>query len=145
MEFTWIQGFIMSIKENKAIIRRYFDEVWNQGIIEVIDELVARDVSGQDAVIDETRTIEEVKELVVLFRTAFPDASYTVHDLIAEGDRVVARWSLTGTHRGTIYDLSPTGKRVSVNGILIFRLEDGKIVEYWGKIDYLGLMRQLSE
>ncbi len=135
----------MSIKDNKAIIRRYFDEVWNQGNMEVIDELVARDVSGQDAAIDETRTIETVKEVVVLLRTAFPDASYTIYDLIGENDKVVARWSLTGTHRGTYLDVSPTEKRVILKGIIIFRLEDGKIVEYWGEIDHLGLMRQLSE
>ena len=135
----------MSIKDNKAIIRRYFDEVFNQGNMEVVDELVARDVSGQDAAIDETRTIEDLKEVVVLFHTAFPDARYVIHDLIAEGDRVVARWSLTGTHRGTYLDVSPTEKRVILNGIIIYRLEDGKIVEYWGEIDHLGLMRQLSE
>ena len=135
----------MSTKENKAIIMRLFDEVFSQGNMEVIDELVAEDVSGQDAAIDETRTIDDVRRVVVLFRTAFPDASYTIHDLIAEGDRVVARWSLTGTHRGTYLDVSPTEKRVILKGILIYRLEDEKIVEYWGEIDHLGLMRQLSE
>ena len=135
----------MSIKDNKAIIRRLFDEVFNQGNMEVIDELVAEDVSGQDAAIDETRTIDAFRKVVVLFRTAFPDASYTIHDLIGESDRVVARWSLIGTHRGTFLDLSPTEKRVIVNGIIIYRLEDEKIVEYWGEFDQLGLMRQLSE
>ena len=90
MESTQIQGFIMSIKDNKTIIRRFFDEVWNQGNMEVIDELVAREVSGQDAAVGETRTIEAVKEVSVLFRTAFPDACYTIHDLIAEGDKAVA-------------------------------------------------------
>jgi steroid delta-isomerase-like uncharacterized protein len=123
----------MSIKDNKVIIRRFFDEVFNQGNMEVIDELVARDVSGQDAAIGETRTIEAVKEVAVLFRTAFPDASYVIHDLIAEGDKVVARWRLTGTHRGIFLDVLPTEKRVIMNGILIYRLEDGKIVEYWGE------------
>ena len=135
----------MATKENKAIIMRLFDEVFSQGNMEVIDELVAEDVSGQDAAIDETRTIDDVRRVVVLFRTAFPDACYTIHDLIAEGDRVVARWSLTGTHRGTYLDVSATEKRVILKGILIYRLEDEKIVEYWGEIDHLGLMRQFSE
>jgi steroid delta-isomerase-like uncharacterized protein len=135
----------MSVKNNKVIIRRFIDEVFTQGKMEVIDELVAEDVSGQDAAIDEARTIEAVRNVVVLFRTAFPDAVYTIHDLIAEGDRVVARWSLTGTHRGTYLNVSPTEKQVTVNGIIIYSLEDEKIVEYWGEIDHLGLMRQLSE
>jgi steroid delta-isomerase-like uncharacterized protein len=135
----------MSIEEKKVIIRRLFNEVFNQGNMEVIDELVARDVSGQDAAIDETRTIEAFKEVVELFRTAFPDGSYVIHDLIAEGDRVVARWSLTGTHNGTIFDVPPTEKRVTMNGIIIYHLEDEKIVEYWGEINHLDLMRQLSE
>jgi len=134
MKSIWVQGFIMSIKDNKAIIRRFFDEVWNQGNMEVIDELVAEDVRGQDAAVDETRTIEAVKNVVVLFHTAFPDASYTIYDLIGENDKVVARWSLTGTHRGTFLDVSPTEKQVIVNGIIIYRLEAGKIVEYWGEI-----------
>lgn len=135
----------MSIKNNKVIIKRLLDEVFFQGKMEVIDELVAEDVSGQDAAIDEARTIEAFRNVVDLFRTAFPDASYTIHDLIAEGDRVVARWSLTGTHRGTFLDISPTEKRVIMKGIIIYRLKDEKIVEYWGEIDHLGLMRQLSE
>jgi len=83
----------MFIKDNKAIIRWLFDEVFNQGNMEVIDELVAEDVRGQDAAIDETRTIHAFRKVVELFRTAFPDPSYTIYDLIAEGDRVVARWS----------------------------------------------------
>jgi len=69
-----------------------------------------------------------------LFHTAFPDASYTIYDLIGESDKVVARWSLTGTHRETFLGVSPTEKQVIVNGIIIYRLEDGKIVEYWGEI-----------
>ena len=124
----------MSNKDNKTIIRRLIDEVFYQGKMEIIGELVAEDVSGQDAVIEETRTIDDVRRVVVMFRTAFPDASYTMHDLIAEDDRVVARWSLIGTHKGTFLDVPPTEKRVIVNGIIIYRLEDGKIVEYWGEI-----------
>ena len=135
----------MSVKNNEVIIRRLFDEVFNQGKMEVIDELVAEDVSGQDAAIDETRTIEAFRQVVVLFRTAFPDAVYTIHDQIAEGDRVVARWSLIGTHRGTFLDVSPTEKQVILNGIIIYRLDDEKIVEYWGEFNQLSLLRQLSE
>ena len=134
----------MSVEANKAVIQRLFDEVFNQGNLEVVDEIVAEHVLGDDAAIDRTRSRQSFKQVVVLFQTAFPDAHYPLFDLIAEGDKVVARWGLRSTHRGMFMDVPPTGKPVSVDGIVIYRLEDQKIVEYWGSFDTLRLMKQIG-
>ena len=112
--------------------------------MEVIDEIVAKNVLGQDAAVDQTRSRENFRNTVVLFREAFPDAEYPLFDLVGEDDKVVARWGLRGTHRGVFMGVSPTGKTVRVDGIIIYRLKDEKIVEYWGSFDTLGLMQQLG-
>ncbi len=80
----------------------------------------------------------------MLFRTPFPDARFPLYDLIAEGDRVVARWGLQGSHRAEFMGVPPTGRRVEVTGMVIYRLAGGEIVEYWGNFDTLGLMQQLG-
>lgn len=135
----------MSVEANKAVIQRFFDEVFNQGNLEVVDEIVAEHVLGHDATSPEPkRGLESVKQVVILFQNAFLDPHYLLFDLIAEGDKVVARWGLRGTHRGMFMGVPPTEKPVSVNGIIIYRLEDHKIVEYWGTFDTLGLMQQLG-
>ena len=135
----------MSTEDNKGIIRRYFDEVFNQGKVNVIDEIIAENVLGHDATSREPKKgFENVKQVIILFHTAFPDAQYPLFDLLADGDKVVARWGLRGTHRGTFMGVAPTEKSVNVTGIIIYRLENQKIVEYWGNFDTLGMMQQLG-
>ena len=135
----------MSTDANKAVIRRLFADVFNRGDTDVVDELVGAEVLGHDPTSPEPRRgFASVKQVVVLFRTAFPDGRFPLEDLIAEGDKVVARWGLQGTHRGAFMGVGPTGKPVSVTGIAIYRLADGKIVEYWGNFDTLGLLQQLG-
>jgi steroid delta-isomerase-like uncharacterized protein len=135
----------VSAEANKAVIQRLFDEVFNHGNLEVVDEIVAENVLGHDATSPEPKHgCESVKQVVTLFQTAFPDARYLLFDLIGEDDRVVARWGLRGMRRGTFMGVPPTEKPVSVNGIIIYRLQDQKIVEYWGNFDTLGLMQQLG-
>jgi predicted ester cyclase len=135
----------MSTEVNKAVIRRLFEEVFNRGDVEVIDEIVAEEVIAHDATSDEPkRGRASVKQVAILFRTAFPGAQYPLADVIAEDDKVVARWGLQGIHQAEFMDVAPTQRAVKVTGIVIYRLAEQKIVEYWGNFDTLGLMRQLG-
>ena len=135
----------MSVKLNKAVINRLFAEVFNQGQVDAIDELVAENVIGHDATSDEPKHGRaSVKQVASLFRTAFQGAQYPVADLIDEGDKVVARWGLQGIHQAEFMGVTPTQRPVNVTGIIIYRLAEQKIVEYWGNFDTLGLMRQLG-
>ena len=135
----------MSAEANKAVIRRLFEDVYNRGDVDVIDEIVAEDVIGHDATSDEPkRGRASVKQVAILFRTAFPGAHYPLADLIAEEDKVVARWGLQGIHQAEFMGVAATQRAVKVTGIVIYRLAEQKIVEYWGNFDTLGLMRQLG-
>jgi steroid delta-isomerase-like uncharacterized protein len=135
----------MSAEDNRAVIRRYFDEVWNQGRVEALDTIMAQNVLGHDATSAELKVgFESVRQVVLLFRAAFPDAQYPIYDMISEGDKVVAHWGLIGTQDGQFMGVPPTGRSVSVKGIIIFRLEHLQIIEYWGSFDRLDLMQQLG-
>ena len=122
-------------EQNKAIARRFYDEVVGQGKIELIDELVDPNVIEHDEFPGQAPGREGVKEVFVMFRTAFPDLQFTVEDMIAEGDKLVTRLTMRGTHRGQFQDLAPTGKQISVTGIDILRFADGKLIEHWGVMD----------
>ncbi len=133
----------MSTEDNKALVRRLFEEVWNQGNMALIAEVYS------PAHIEHTSSgpvhgHEGYKQYVMLYRTAFPDAHYTVEDQIAEGDKVVTRWSARGTHQGPLMGIPPTGKQGAVTGISIARVEGGKFVEAWTEFDALGMMQQLG-
>ena len=135
----------MSTEANKAVISRLFKEVFNRGDVDVIDEIVAEDVLGHDATSDEPRRGRaSVKQVAILFRTAFPGAHYPLADLIAEDDKVVARWGLQGIHQAEFMGVAATQQALKVTGIVIYRLAEQKIVEYWGNFDTWGLMRQLG-
>ena len=133
----------MSTEQNKANTRRGFEEVWNQGKLAVVDEL-----TDPNAVFhDPTMTIhgsEQYKQFVMMYLSAFPDAHFTVEDQIAEGDKVVTRYTARGTHRGTLMGIAPAGKQVVVTGIAIDHYANGKVVEGWGSYDLLGMMQQLG-
>ena len=134
----------MSAEENKAIVRRYLDEAWTKRNVNIIDELMAPDYArylpGQDKPLDR----EAQKQRIASFHKAMPDMVFIVDDLFAEGDRVVFRITLRGTHQGTFMGVAPGGKQLTVTAIDIARLENGKIVDHWGQMDMLGLMRQLG-
>jgi len=133
----------MSTEENKAIVRRSFEE-FNKGNLAVFDELYEANFVGHLAGMEEIRGPEGLKKLVTTFLTAFPDFRITVEDLIAEGDKVVCRSTRTGTHKGEWLGIAATGKKVTWTYISIYRIEGGKIVEEWYEGDYLGLMQQLG-
>src|SRR4051794_21019140 len=113
----------MSSEENKAIVRRIYDELWNERKLEVADEVIAEGGVNFDTRLTPTPTgPEDMKQTVRMVTAAFPDNHHRVEELIAEGDRVVARVTLTGTHEGEFMGLPPTGRRIAVNEIHIYLL-----------------------
>lgn len=131
------------ILRNKAIIRRYFEEWANRGNAAVADELIATNLMLRNppAVIT---SLEDYKTGMARFHAAFPDARYTVEDQIAEGDKVVVRWTLRATQSTEYQGHPPNGKTIAVTGISIFRLANGKIQEIWVNMDRLGQMERLG-
>jgi steroid delta-isomerase-like uncharacterized protein len=128
-------------EENKALARRAWEVLDNP---DLIDEVYAADVVWHEPD-QEVQGIEEAKQFIGMFNTAFPDMSATVEDVIAEGDRVVTRVTLRGTHQGETEEFGPpTGRQVEGQGITIQRIEGGKIVEEWNSWDNLSLMQQLG-
>ena len=134
----------MSTDENKAIFRRYVEEVGNEGNMEVTDEIFGSYLAHQSDGSVLERGPEDVKKFMSEFREAFPDFHTTIEDQIAEGDRVVTRWRMNGTHRGEFRDIAPTAAELEVTGIGIFRFSEGKVVESWDNFDQLGMMQQLG-
>ena len=133
----------MSTEENIKLVHRFFEELWNQGNLDAADELLA---SGHAHHFSDEDIIgpEGLKSLVTWLRTAFPDIHTSIDDVVAEGDKVVVRFTSRGTHQREGMGIPPTGKRVVYTGIDIFRIEDGRIVERWGEVDGLSLGQQLG-
>lgn len=135
----------MNNEINKSILRRYFDEGWNKGRLEVLDEIVAANYVNHDPFVPGLPPGPEgLKPIFAGLRAAFADLHYTIEDMISDGDKVVTRWTMRGTHTGDLMGIPPTGKQVIIGGMQIERIADGKIVEHWRKSDELGLMQQLG-
>ena len=136
----------MSAEENKAIFRRYVEEVSNQGNLEVAEEIFDRYLAHQpDGSVIE-RGPEDVKRFQAELRSAFHGLHATIEDQLAEDDRVVTRWRMRGIHHGEFRGIAPTGEEVEINGIGIFRFSpEGKVVESWDSYDQLGIMRRSFE
>ncbi len=132
--------------QNKALSKRNFEEVWNQRKLAVIDELVAANSVLHDPTVPggKVNGSQGYKQFVEIYQTAFPDLQFTINDQIADGDRVATRWTGTGTHKGSLMGIAPTGKRATVTGITIDRYENGKAVESWSNYDSLGMFQQLG-
>jgi steroid delta-isomerase-like uncharacterized protein len=134
----------MSSEQNKAIVRRTFEEPW-KGSLEIVDELYASNYVGHDPSMPEPlRGPKGVKEFISTYRAAFPDARITVEQQLAEGDLVATRWTGRGTHEGELMGITPTGKQVTVSGLTITRLEGDRIVEEFQNWDTFGMMQQLD-
>ena len=132
-------------EENKALARRWFEELFNTGDLAVADENPSQDSLIHDPTLgDLPRGPEGDKHVVNLYRSAFPDANITVEDQVAEGDEVVTRWTGRGTQQGELMGVAASGNRVEVSGITIIRVFEGKIAETWTNFDALGLMRQIG-
>jgi steroid delta-isomerase-like uncharacterized protein len=130
---------------NKTVVRRFYDELWNRGKLDAADELVAEDYVRHDLRPgDAPPGPAGQKAVAEKFRAAFPDVRLEVEALVAEGDLVVARWTMTGTHQGAWGDMPPTGKSIRFSGVNFFRMVSGKIAEIWNVRDDLGLREQLG-
>jgi predicted ester cyclase len=135
----------MSTEQNKALVRRLMEEVFNRGNTRLIDELFAPDfVEHEELPPGIPSGSEGVKQLSTMFRSALPDFKVTLDDMIAEGDKVVVRSTWIGTHKGEFMGIAPTGKSVSFGVIDIVRIAGGKFVEHWGQMDNLSMMQQLG-
>jgi len=134
-------------EENKATVRRFLEEGFGQGKTELVDEVlhsefVCYDPNSESGAIRGTDTI---KGEIEYFRNAVPDLTFTVEDQVAEGDKVVSRYTATGTHQGEFFGVAGTGNRIEMSGIQIDRFdESGKMIEEWPEYDLLGAMRQMG-
>jgi steroid delta-isomerase-like uncharacterized protein len=133
----------VSAETNKEIVRRLGEEPW-KGNFDVIDELASPDYVGHDPAVPEVQGPEGIKEFISGYLAAFPDGMITIEQQVAEGDLVATRWSGRGTHQGELMGIPATGKQITVNGITISRLENGKVVEEWTNWDMLGMLQQLG-
>lgn len=131
-------------EKNKAFARRWFEEVWNKGNLDVIGEFFGDNYVNHTAGSPDARGVEPWRETVSTARAAFPDLRFTIDDQIAEGDKLMNRWTFRGTHQGEYMGVPPTGKQITVTGISINRFAGGKYVESWSVMDTLGMMQQLG-
>jgi serine phosphatase RsbU (regulator of sigma subunit) len=137
---------VSTAEENKAIFRRYAEEVGNQQNFELVDEIFERYIAHQPDGSTLQRGPQDVKRFHREFHSAFSDFHINIEEQIAEGDKVVSRYTMRGTHQGDFRGLAPTGKEVELKAITIFRFsEEGKVVETWDSYDQLSLMRQSTE
>jgi steroid delta-isomerase-like uncharacterized protein len=139
----------MPLDENKTVVRRFFEELWNNRDVQIADEIFAADCithqlqSGEDPVAAR-RDPETLKKHVAEWLAGFPDLRFAVEQMIAEEDRVVTQCVMRGTHTGTWLGIAPTNKHVSIRMIVIHRVSDGKIVEDWVLVESLGFFQQLG-
>ena len=134
----------MSTEVNKASLRRFYDEAFNKRNRAAIDEFIAPNQVDHAAPPGTPGGLAGARQTISMYLTAFPDLRFTVEDIIAEGDRVVARLTMRGTQQGAFMGILPTGKQVTSTAIAINRLAGGKSVEHWLEMDTLGLLQQLG-
>ncbi len=138
----------MSLKENKAIVQRILSEFWQNGNVAVLDELLASDCINHEQSNPEVRGKEACKQWAIDVRMAnrqgFPDFDITVEDMVAEDDKVVKRWVFQGTHSGQFAGIPPTGKRVTMRGITLYRLTQDRVSEIYWNYDVFGLLQQVG-
>jgi steroid delta-isomerase-like uncharacterized protein len=135
----------MSDQENKDIIRRGFEEIFNQGKLDAVSEFFTPDfVSHDPALPEDLHGPEEFKQFAAMYRNAFPDLHITIEDQFAKEDKVVTRFTSRGTHQGEFEGITATGQRIAVEGISIDRMVDGKSAEAWTIVDTMGMMQQLG-
>lgn len=132
-----------STRENVKAVSRIWVEIWNQGLLATCDEVFAPGYIGHLPLMD-VKGPEEFKQLVSAYRNAYPDVHLTVEDVFADGDRVAVRWTSRGTHQGSIMGIPPSGNKVEVMGISLFRMANGQVAEEWEGFDTLKMMQQIG-
>lgn len=131
--------------KNRQIVQTYFDEVWNKGNVDVLDELLSTEyINHTPSTPNPPKGAMGLKPIVLAIRKGFPDLHYEIKEMLATKDRVVARVVMTGTQSDTLFGIPPTGKRIEVNQINIEKIESGRIVEHWRVTDELSMMQQLG-
>jgi steroid delta-isomerase-like uncharacterized protein len=130
-------------EQNKEVVRSYWNGKWNERRPEILDELQTSDVVYHGTSM-EMNNREEYKQVYAAFLAAFSDTKVTIDELIAEGDKVMSRITMSGVHTGELEGIPPTGNSFTFNGFTVFRIVDGKIAEEWEIIDMLGMMMQLG-
>jgi steroid delta-isomerase-like uncharacterized protein len=130
-------------QQNKDLVRRWFEEVWNNGRAAAVDEMLAPNgvIHGLEG---EMRGPAAFKPFHAAYRAAFPDVSIQIDDMVAEGDKVAVRWSGAATHKGNMLGIAATQKRLQFTGMGFVRVADGKVVESWNNFDQLGMFQQLG-
>jgi predicted ester cyclase len=134
----------LSAEENKAQFRRTYEELLNRGNLDVADELVAAEFINHEAPLGRDRGPESMRGLANMLRTAFPDLHFEIEELVAEGDTVAGRLTMSGTHEGPLMGTLPAGRSVRQDHMHFVRFRDGKVIEHWGVRDDLGMMQQLG-
>lgn len=132
----------MSNATNKATVRRYFEQVLNEQRHDLVEEFLTENIELHGSGL--APGLEVVKQWLAMFAAAFPDGYTTIADMVAEDDKVIARTVFNGTHKAEMQDIPATGKIVNIPGIIIFRMDNGKIAEGWLVSDNLGMMQQLG-
>jgi steroid delta-isomerase-like uncharacterized protein len=131
--------------ENKTLVRRLYEQVWNERKLELVDELLSKSHALHDPIATGSQVGPKLyKQRVAELTKAFPDLCFTIEDTIVEGEKVVACWTISGTHRGEYVGVPPTGREISLEGITIHHIKNGKILDSYARWDVLGLMRQLG-
>lgn len=134
----------MSIEENKAIVRSLIDGLFTRGDLGAVDIYLATDFVHHDPPLGVSADRDGMRTAGDMIRKAFPDWHSDLHMLVGEDDIVVERFTASGTHQGEFMGVAPTGKTVALKGINIFRLRSGQVVEWWSRLDELGLFHQLE-
>jgi steroid delta-isomerase-like uncharacterized protein len=125
----------VSAEDNEAIVRRYFEQAWDRGNLAAVDEFMAPDYVEHQAPESLMPGRDSLKQLIATYHRAFPNLECTIHDILAQGDRVAYRWSATGSHLGHWVGIPPTGNHITARGITIYRIVEGKAVEGWASVD----------
>jgi len=131
-------------EQNKALVRRFYEEVFNRQNVGAIDDICAPDFVDHNAMPGQAAGLQGMKDMFGAYLNAFPDMKTTVQEMIAERDLVVARFTVEATHKGEIYGTPATGKRIAVNGIDILRIKDGRVSEAWHQGDDLVALMQIG-
>ena len=134
----------MFAEENKALVRRYVEEFVDRSNFDLSEEMFAPNFVRYDAGSDQVSAIEDLKHFFAMLHSGFPGFQSTIEDLLSEEDKVALRFTFHGTHQGEFMGIPPTGKEVTMPGIDLLRIADGKIVEMWNQEDVLGMMQQLG-
>ncbi|HOQ98650.1 MAG TPA: ester cyclase [Anaerolineae bacterium] len=134
----------MSMEKNQEIVRRFYEAVFNQGNTAAVEELVAPNFVDHSPFPGQAPDRAGLSQFVTTFRTPLPDLKVEVEDTISQGDKIAVRWKARATHKGTFLQIPSTGKQVTISGIDIMRIADGKIVEHWGYQDQLGFVKEIG-